>query len=210
MFGGIIAKRWQTGAMFIRMVVEHMTPVHATSGAWDFDDLQWSGRCARATSIGGVGDPREEPSPGAGPTGYREIESRNRQPARRGGDELVSAGDLPAEVSAVRGLVAFNMWQWIDQKRGQFEPAGRQQGDRGGLAVHAMSSGRGDARRDFTVGPLRRILYMLRGAMRLEYLVGGGRNERSPRGGAVPGPRSSRIRSPTATWGRVSRFKRRP
>jgi acyl dehydratase len=27
--------------MFIRMVVEHMTPVHATSGAMGFDDLQW-------------------------------------------------------------------------------------------------------------------------------------------------------------------------
>jgi len=27
--------------MFIRMVVEHMTPVHATTGAMGFDDLKW-------------------------------------------------------------------------------------------------------------------------------------------------------------------------
>jgi acyl dehydratase len=27
--------------MFIRMVAEHMTPQHATSGAMGFDDLKW-------------------------------------------------------------------------------------------------------------------------------------------------------------------------
>ena len=41
MFGGLIASGWHTGAMFIRMVVEHMTPVHATSGVMGFDDLKW-------------------------------------------------------------------------------------------------------------------------------------------------------------------------
>lgn len=41
MFGGLIASGWHSGAMFIRMVVEHMTPVHATSGAMGFDDLKW-------------------------------------------------------------------------------------------------------------------------------------------------------------------------
>jgi acyl dehydratase len=41
MFGGLIASGWHTGAMFIRMVVEHMTPVHATTGAMGFDDLKW-------------------------------------------------------------------------------------------------------------------------------------------------------------------------
>jgi acyl dehydratase len=41
MFGGLIASGWHTGAMFIRMVVEYMTPVHATSGAMGFDDLKW-------------------------------------------------------------------------------------------------------------------------------------------------------------------------
>ena len=40
-FGGLIASGWHTGAMFIRMVVEHMTPVHATTGAMGFDDLKW-------------------------------------------------------------------------------------------------------------------------------------------------------------------------
>ena len=41
MFGGLIASGWHTGAMFIRMVVEHTTPVHATTGAMGFDDLKW-------------------------------------------------------------------------------------------------------------------------------------------------------------------------
>jgi len=41
MFGGLIASGWHTGAMFIRMVVEQMTPVHATTGAMGFDDLKW-------------------------------------------------------------------------------------------------------------------------------------------------------------------------
>jgi acyl dehydratase len=40
-FGGLIASGWHTGAMFIRMVAEHMTPVHATAGAMGFDDLKW-------------------------------------------------------------------------------------------------------------------------------------------------------------------------
>ena len=38
MFGGLIASGWHTGAMFIRMVVEHTTPVHVTSGAMGVDD----------------------------------------------------------------------------------------------------------------------------------------------------------------------------
>jgi acyl dehydratase len=41
LFGGLIASGWHTGAMFIRMVVEHMTPEHATTGAMGFDDLKW-------------------------------------------------------------------------------------------------------------------------------------------------------------------------
>jgi acyl dehydratase len=41
MFGGLIASGWHTGAMFIWMVVEQMTPVHATTGAMGFDDLKW-------------------------------------------------------------------------------------------------------------------------------------------------------------------------
>jgi acyl dehydratase len=40
-FGGLIASGWHTGAMFIRMVAEHMTPQHATAGAMGFDDLKW-------------------------------------------------------------------------------------------------------------------------------------------------------------------------
>jgi acyl dehydratase len=41
MFGGLIASGWHTGAMLMRMVAEHVTTVHATSGAMGFDDLKW-------------------------------------------------------------------------------------------------------------------------------------------------------------------------
>lgn len=41
LFGGLIASGWHTGAMFIRMVAEHMTPRTATQGALGFDDLKW-------------------------------------------------------------------------------------------------------------------------------------------------------------------------
>jgi acyl dehydratase len=40
-FGGLIASGWHTGAMFIRMVADHMTPRTATQGALGFDDLKW-------------------------------------------------------------------------------------------------------------------------------------------------------------------------
>ena len=41
MFGGLIASGWHTGAMLMRMVADHMTREHATSGAMGFDDLKW-------------------------------------------------------------------------------------------------------------------------------------------------------------------------
>jgi acyl dehydratase len=41
MFGGLIASGWHTGAMLMRMVADHMTREHATSGAMGFDDLMW-------------------------------------------------------------------------------------------------------------------------------------------------------------------------
>ncbi len=41
MFGGLIASGWHTGAMFISMVVAHVVPVAATTGALGFDDLKW-------------------------------------------------------------------------------------------------------------------------------------------------------------------------
>lgn len=41
LYGGLIASGWHTGAMFIRMVAEFMTPRVATQGAVGFDDLRW-------------------------------------------------------------------------------------------------------------------------------------------------------------------------
>lgn len=40
-FGGLISSGWHTGAMFIRMVNDHLIPRHATNGAIGFDDLKW-------------------------------------------------------------------------------------------------------------------------------------------------------------------------
>lgn len=41
MFGGLIASGWHTGAMFIRMICDHVVPGSATTGALGFDDLKW-------------------------------------------------------------------------------------------------------------------------------------------------------------------------
>jgi acyl dehydratase len=41
MFGGLIASGWHTGAMFIRMVCDHLVPGTASTGALGFDDLKW-------------------------------------------------------------------------------------------------------------------------------------------------------------------------
>jgi acyl dehydratase len=41
MFGGLIASGWHTGAMMMRMVVDHMVAENATSGSMGFDDLKW-------------------------------------------------------------------------------------------------------------------------------------------------------------------------
>jgi acyl dehydratase len=40
-FGGLIASGWHTGAMFIRMVVDHAVAGTASVGAVGFDDLRW-------------------------------------------------------------------------------------------------------------------------------------------------------------------------
>jgi acyl dehydratase len=40
-FGGLIASGWHTGAMFIRMVVDHAVAGAAVVGAAGFDDLRW-------------------------------------------------------------------------------------------------------------------------------------------------------------------------
>jgi acyl dehydratase len=41
LFGGLVASGWHTGAMFIRMVCDHMAPRLRTWGALGFDDLRW-------------------------------------------------------------------------------------------------------------------------------------------------------------------------
>ena len=41
LYGGLIASGWHTGAMFMRMVADHLGPTDATAGAMGFDDLKW-------------------------------------------------------------------------------------------------------------------------------------------------------------------------
>ena len=40
-FGGLIASGWHTGAMFVRMLVDHAVDGTAVVGAAGFDDLRW-------------------------------------------------------------------------------------------------------------------------------------------------------------------------
>ena len=70
----------------------------------------------------------------------------------------------------MRGLVAFNLWQWIDQNRATFEPPVGNKVIWEDSQFTAMVVRGPNARRDFHVDPSDEIFYMLRGAMRLEFM----------------------------------------
>ena len=77
----------------------------------------------------------------------------------------------------MRGLVAFNLWQWIEENRATFEPPVGNKVIWEDSQFTAMVVRGPNARRDFHVDPSDEIFYMLRGAMRLEYMVEDRRRE---------------------------------
>ena len=86
----------------------------------------------------------------------------------------------------MRGLVAFDLWQWVQDNRTFFEPPVGNKVIWEDSQFTAMIVRGPNARRDFHVDPSDEIFYMLRGAMGLEY----------PRGRQAPGARDPRGRAP--------------
>ncbi len=113
----------------------------------------------------------------------------------------------------MRALVAFNLWQWIDQNRATFEPPVGNKVIWEDSQFIAMVVRGPNARRDFHVDPSDEIFYMLRGAMRLEYMVEGRRHEQIIREGELcllPALVPHSPHRPADTWGLVIEVKRRP
>ncbi len=113
----------------------------------------------------------------------------------------------------MRALVAFNLWQWIEQNRATFEPPVGNKVIWEDSQFTAMVVRGPNARRDFHVDPSDEIFYMLRGAMRLEYMVDGRRHEQIIREGEMcllPALVPHSPHRPADTWGLVVEVKRRP
>ncbi|HEV3346267.1 MAG TPA: 3-hydroxyanthranilate 3,4-dioxygenase, partial [Methylomirabilota bacterium] len=113
----------------------------------------------------------------------------------------------------MRGLVAFNLWRWIEENRATFEPPVGNKVIWEDSQFTAMVVRGPNARRDFHVDPSDEIFYMLRGAMRLEYVEDGRRHERIIREGEMcllPALVPHSPHRPADTWGLVIEVKRRP
>jgi 3-hydroxyanthranilate 3,4-dioxygenase len=113
----------------------------------------------------------------------------------------------------VRGLVAFDLWRWIEENRAAFEPPVGNKVIWEDSQFTAMVVRGPNARRDFHVDPSDEIFYMLRGAMRLEYMEDGRRHERIIREGELcllPALVPHSPHRPADTWGLVIEVKRRP
>ena len=110
-------------------------------------------------------------------------------------------------------LLAFNLWEWVDQNRHAFEPPVGNKVIWEDSQFTAMIVRGPNARRDFHVDPSDEIFYMLRGDMALEYMRDGKRQTQVIREGGlllVPAFVPHSPHRPADTWGLVVEVKRRP
>lgn len=113
----------------------------------------------------------------------------------------------------MKPLVAFNLWQWIEDNRRAFEPPVGNKVIWEDSQFTAMIIRGPNARRDFHVDPSDEIFYMLKGAMILEVMEQGQRRERVIHEGEmmlVPAFTPHSPHRPADTWGLVVETKRRP
>jgi 3-hydroxyanthranilate 3,4-dioxygenase len=113
----------------------------------------------------------------------------------------------------MKPLLAFGLWEWIEQHRHAFEPPVGNKVVWEDSQFTAMVVRGPNARRDFHVDPSDEIFYMLRGAMVLEYMDGGRRQRQTVREGElllVPALTPHSPHRPAGTWGLVVEIKRRP
>jgi 3-hydroxyanthranilate 3,4-dioxygenase len=113
----------------------------------------------------------------------------------------------------MKPLVAFNLWQWIEDNRLAFEPPVGNKVVWEDSQFTAMIIRGPNARRDFHVDPSDEIFYMLRGDMVVEFMEDDHRREQVLRAGElllVPAFTPHSPHRPAGTWGLVVEVKRRP
>ena len=121
--------------------------------------------------------------------------------------------EAPRACLAMKPLVAFDLWQWVQDNRTSFEPPVGNKVIWEDSQFTAMIVRGPNARRDFHVDPSDEIFYMLRGAMVVETIEDGKRQEHVIREGGlllVPGLTPHSPHRPADTWGLVVEVKRAP
>jgi 3-hydroxyanthranilate 3,4-dioxygenase len=119
----------------------------------------------------------------------------------------------PKEITAMKPLIAFTLWQWIEAYRRDFEPPVGNKVIWEDSQFTAMIIHGPKARRDFHVDPSDEIFDMLKGEMVLEYMHDGKRQEQIIREGElllVPAFTPHSPHRPADTWGLVVKIKRTP
>ena len=113
----------------------------------------------------------------------------------------------------MKPLIAFNLWQWVEEHRQAFEPPVGNKVIWEDSQFTAMIIRGPNARRDFHVDPSDEIFYMLKGDMVLEFMQEGKRQEQIIREGElllVPAFTPHSPHRPADTWGLVVEIKRTP
>jgi 3-hydroxyanthranilate 3,4-dioxygenase len=113
----------------------------------------------------------------------------------------------------MKPLISFDLWKWIDENRHSFEPPVGNRVIWENSQFTAMVIRGPNARRDFHVDPSDEIFYMLRGAMVLEYMENGRRQEQVIREGEMmlmPALTPHAPHRPADSWGLVVEIKRLP
>jgi 3-hydroxyanthranilate 3,4-dioxygenase len=113
----------------------------------------------------------------------------------------------------VKPLIAFDLWQWVEQNRHAFEPPVGNKVIWEDSQFTAMIIRGPNARRDFHVDPSDEIFYMLKGDRDLEYMQDGQRRHQAIREGElllVPALTPHSPHRPADTWGLVVEVKRGP
>ena len=113
----------------------------------------------------------------------------------------------------MKPLIAFDLWEWIEQHRQAFEPPVGNKVIWEDSQFTAMIVRGPNARRDFHVDPSDEIFYMLKGDMVLEYVQDGTRRSQLICEGGlllVPALTPHAPHRPADTWGLVVEVKRQP
>ena len=114
----------------------------------------------------------------------------------------------------MRPLISADLWRWIEENRGSFEPPVGNKVIWEDSQFTAMVIRGPNRRRDFHDDPSDEIFYMLKGDMTLEYIDAGGRRQNAAiREGElllVPAHTPHSPHRPADTWGLVIEIKRGP